>query len=208
MSDPPASWPQDYYVGPPDHLHALGVLSTAFNSFEDRLFPLYRHHLDLLKVPNGLSEFLYLSLPEHQKLNAITKVFAECEKDQNVIAVVANLIKYFQWCSDVRDKLAHAEFYPMSFAGKNPSHWHLTKRISKKDTKQGYMQIALPVIRDMADKVAYGTKHYAKVQIFLRARDFPLSELPRAYREYANEPLPEILPIPNSLKLSPSPEGD
>ena len=54
MSDdqaPKKSWPNDYYVGPADHLHAFGVLLTAFNSFEDGIFSLYRHHLDLLKVP-------------------------------------------------------------------------------------------------------------------------------------------------------------
>lgn len=49
MSDeraPQKSWPFDYYVGPPEHLHAFGVLLTPFNSFEDGIFSLYRHHLD------------------------------------------------------------------------------------------------------------------------------------------------------------------
>jgi hypothetical protein len=207
-ASPQDDWPTDYYVGPPKHLHAAGVLSTAFNSFEDRLFSLYRHHLDLLKVPYAHSEFVYLHLPEHERLNAIKSIFSECDKDPKVVAVVDNLVEYFQWCSDTRDKLAHAEFYPMSFARKNPAAWHLTKRMSRRNPKQGYMKLELPFVRDAADKVAYGTKHSARLQIYLRLRDIPHSELPRGYLDYANEPLPEILPIPDSITLSTTPEGD
>jgi hypothetical protein len=67
MSDdqaPKKSWPFDYYVGPANHPHAFGVLLTAFNSFEDGIFSLYRHHLDLLKVPFPFVESGYFSLPD------------------------------------------------------------------------------------------------------------------------------------------------
>jgi hypothetical protein len=208
MSNPPNEWPTEYYVGPAEHIHAFGVLSTAFNSFEDRLFPLYEHHFRVLSVPYELSEFTFLNLIDHQRLNAINKTFALLEKDSKVVAVIDNLIEYFKWCSDVRDKLAHAEAYPMAFFGKQTNHWHLTKRMSRRDPRQGYIQLSLSSLREMADKVAYGPKHCSRLQIYLRVRDFPRSELPPAYLEYADEPLPEILPIPDSLKLSPRPDSD
>jgi hypothetical protein len=202
---PPNDWPTEYYVGPPQHIHAFGALSTAFDSFEDRLFSLYEHHYRILKIPYELSEFTFLNLIDHQRLNAIKKTFALLEKDPKVIELVDNLIKYFQWCSDVRDKLAHAEAYPMAFFGKHTEHWHLTKRMSRRNPKQGYMQLSLTSLREMADKVAYGPKHCATLQIYLRVRDIPRSEIPRAYLDYVNEPLPEILPIPDSLELSSTP---
>jgi hypothetical protein len=210
MSDeqaPKRSWPNDYYVGPADHLHAFGVLWTAFNSFEDGIFSLYRHHLDLLKVPFPFVETGYFSLPDDKRIEAVQTIFAQCEKDPKVVSVVSNLIQYFKWCLDVRNKLAHAESYPISFFGKKPGYWHLTKRISKKNPDQGYMQIELSSLREMADKVAYGTKHCASVVIYLRVRDIPRSQRPRAYQEYEDEPLPGILSIPKPLELSLTPDG-
>jgi hypothetical protein len=57
-SDPKDNWPLPHYSpGPPEHLHAFGVISTVYNSFEDSIFAIYRHHLDVLKVPYQLSEF-------------------------------------------------------------------------------------------------------------------------------------------------------
>jgi len=109
-------------------------------------------------VPFSFVESVYFSLPDDKRLEALQRIFAECEKDPNVISLVSNLIQYFKWCLDVRNKLAHAESYPISFFGKKPGYWHLTKRISKKNPDRGYMQIELSSLRDMADKVAYGTK--------------------------------------------------
>jgi hypothetical protein len=70
------------------------------------------------------------------------------------------------------------------------------------------MQIELSSLRDMADKVANGTKYCATLVVYLRVRDIPRSQRPRVYQEYENEPLPKILPIPKPLQLSPTPEGD
>ena len=62
-------------------------------------------------------------------------------------------------------------------------------------------------LRNMADKVAFGTKHCASLVIYLRVRDIPRSHRPRAYQEYENEPLPKRLSIPKPLELSLTPEG-
>ena len=205
MSDSDDNWPSPaYYVGPPKHLHAFGVLSAAYNAFDDGMFRLCMHHLEFLKLPHNLAEFFYLSLNEHQRLEAIEKVFVHCEKDPNVVALVKNLIKYFDWCSDVRNKLAHAESYPAAFGGK-AGHWHLSKRRSKKDANRGYMALKLDALREMADKVERGIRHCALIQLCLRVRDIPLSQLPSAYADYADAPLPELLIIPEKLELSSCP---
>jgi hypothetical protein len=158
-------------------------------------------------VPFPFVESVYFSLPDDKRVEALQTIFAQCEKDRKVISLVSNLIQYFKWCLDVRNKLAHAEFYPISFLGKKPGYWHLTKRIGKKNPDRGYMQIEKSALRDMADKVAYGTKHCATLVVYLRVRDIPRSQRPRVYQEYEDDPLPKTLPIPKPLQLSPTPEG-
>jgi hypothetical protein len=205
MSDPEDNWPlPNYSAGPPKHLHAFGVISTVYNAFEEGMFLLYRHHLDLFKVPYELSEFFYLSLNDNQRLVAIQKVFYECDKDPLTISAVENLIEYFRWCWDVRNKLAHAEHYPAALGGK-PGKWHLTKRMSKRNPDRGYMEFELATIRDMADKIELGKKHCARLRIYLRVRDVPESQLPPDYKAYVDEPLPERLDLPDSLEISPRP---
>jgi hypothetical protein len=50
-------WPKPKYnPGPQKHLHAIGVISTCYNAFEESMFELYRHHPDCLKLPKCLSE--------------------------------------------------------------------------------------------------------------------------------------------------------
>jgi hypothetical protein len=207
MSNPEEDiWPlPDYNPGPPKHLHALGVISTCYNAFEDGMFRLYLHHPDNLKLPRKLAEQFYLSLNEQQRLVAIKTIFDEYEKDSAVSAVVLNLIKYFQWSWDVRNKLVHAEHYPAAFGGK-PGKWHLSKRVGKKAPDRGYMELELQTLREMADKIELGKKHCAGLLIYLRVRDTPASQLPISYRVLADAPLPEILAIPDALELSSSPQ--
>jgi hypothetical protein len=175
-------------IGPDDAMilaHAANPDGSNFRKGHG-IFSLYRHHLDLLKVPFSFVETGYFSLPDDKRIEALQTIFAQREKDPKVVS----LVPIFQVCLDVRNKLAHAEFYPISFLGKKPGYWHLTKRISKKNPDRGYMQIELSALRDMADKVAYGTKHCASLVIYLRVRDIPRSQRPRAYQEYEDEPLP------------------
>jgi hypothetical protein len=205
MADSQDQWPQPgYHSGPPQHLHAFGVISTCYNAFEDGLFSLCNHHLDQLRLPYGVSDFLYHSLNEHQRLEAVSVVFAQCEKDPAVVALVDNLVKYFGWCRDVRNKLAHAEHYPAMFGGK-ADKWHLSKRVSKRNSKRGYLELDLKTLRDMADKIEHGNQHCARIIIYLRVRDTPSIKLPRGYTDYVGEPLPGVLDIPDALELSPAP---
>jgi hypothetical protein len=169
------------------------------------MFSLYQHHLKFLKVPQKLIELFYLSLNEQQRLSAIKIVFQECEKDPEVRAVAESIIDYFAWCWDVRNKLLHAELYPASF-GANLENLHLMKRIGKKTTERGYLELKLKTLRDMADKIEYGKQHCAAFQIWLRFRDTPSDKRPKWLLPFGSEPLPEILAVPTPLELSPHPQ--
>jgi hypothetical protein len=52
------------------------------------VFGLYRHHLDLNKVPYEFSDFIHVSLNDHLRLNLLKIVFEKCEKDAHVITVI------------------------------------------------------------------------------------------------------------------------
>jgi hypothetical protein len=202
MSDSADNWPlPDYNPGPPKHLHALGVISIAFNSFEASMFGLYRHHLDLNKVPYEFTDFIHVSLNDHLRLNLLKIVFEKYEMDAHT--VIGNLIQYFEWCCDARNKLLHAEHYPASF-GKQDT-LYLAKRKNKKTTKHVYMVFDLQMLRETADKIICGIVQSANVQIYLRVRDIRRSQLSHGYKDYEHEPLPEILTVPKLLEVAESP---
>jgi hypothetical protein len=47
------------------------------------------------------------------------------------------MVEYFEWCWDTRNKLAHAEHYPVSFGRLTPEILHLSKRLGRKNLKRG-----------------------------------------------------------------------
>jgi hypothetical protein len=144
-------------------------------------------------------------MSENQRIEALKSVFANCEKDQNIVSHTNNLVEYFQWCWAVRNMLSHAQHYPAAFSAKT-GKWHVMKRISKRNPDLGYAQFDLPTLREMADRIEHGKRHCARLIIYLRVRDFPETRL-RRYADYVNEPLPEMLEVPESPQLSESPDG-
>src|ERR1700693_4831297 len=98
MSDPEDTWPKpEYNPGPPKHLHALGVISLCYNSFEAGLARLYNYHLKRRGLPDELTRIYYFGLDEQRRLRAINSVFGEYEKDDAVKDVVRSIINYFEW---------------------------------------------------------------------------------------------------------------
>jgi hypothetical protein len=206
MSEPIDNWPLPHYsAGPRDHLHAVGIISAVYNSFEDCIHRLYRHHFDVRQIPYQLSDFLWLAINENQRIEALKVVFSNCEKDKEVVTRIDNLIEYFQWCWAIRNMLSHAQHYPAAFSAKT-GKLHLM-RISKRNPDIGYAQFDLATLRTMADRIEYGKRHCARLIIYLRVRDLPETRL-RLYAAYADEPLPEILQVPEFPQLSESPDSD
>lgn len=201
MADPEDTWPEPQYnPGPRKHLHALGVITSCYNAFEASMFELYKHHPGHLKLPSKMTDLFYLSHNEQNRLVALKAVFTEYEKDPAVIVLIDNLIEYFEWCWDIRNKLVHAEPYPAMFG--KVGKWYIAKRLGKKTPERGYMELTLEEVREIADKIEHGKRHCAGIIIFLRIRDVGLANLSRQYRFYGDEPLPEILVVPEILELS------
>jgi hypothetical protein len=70
MAEPVDDWPNDqtFYPGPPKHLHAVGVLASRYNVFEQLLFNLYIHHHERRRIPSRFSEQFYWSRDEQNRL--------------------------------------------------------------------------------------------------------------------------------------------
>ena len=205
MSDPGDNWPApDYSVGQHDHVHALGVISLLVAQLERSIDDLHAFHWREQKAPEELINLYYYSLNEEQRVAAIDKAFQTYEQDPAVKQAVKDLLAYFHWCRDTRNKLLHAEQYPASFGG-NPAFLYLIKRMNKRSRTSGYMKLTLEYLRSIADKVRAGIVQSATISIYLRLRGQPLEKIDRSLRLYASEPLPQSLPVPPPLRLTDRP---
>ena len=194
-------WPSpDYNPGSRDHLHAIGVISMMFNAFERGLHDLYEIHPLRQRVPQRLIDLYFYSLNEDRRTQAIQKVFKSFERSPKVKAIVTNLVDYFEWCKDARNKVLHAEQYPALLGG-DPAFLHLTKKASKNNPSARYIALTVPLLRSIADKMRAGQLQCAKVRIYLRVRGRHVSELSGGLAVYKHEPLPEKLRVPRPLRL-------
>lgn len=206
MDDLEDSWPMpDYNPGPKKHLHAVGVLSACYNSFEDSLFRLYQHHPMMLKLPTELTHLYYTRLSEKERGTAINITFKSYEKEETVREVVWSIVSYFDWCHSVRNTLLHAEPYPPSIFGSQNEQLHISKKKSKQSQETGYLSLDLPTLRTIADLVRQGAKTTSATILFLRYRDIPRKELPLSLRALDPEPLPQKLDRPPDLILDDRP---
>src|SRR5690242_11568519 len=100
-------WPR-YLVPEPHYLHALGVISLNYNTYEHQLFAIFLHHLREAGVPGSFSEFIFNEFNMQQKTEAIKKSYQSFEKDPAVLEAVDHLLLHFNWCFEARNLLLHA----------------------------------------------------------------------------------------------------
>jgi len=199
MPDTEDTWPEPLYsVGPAKHLHAIGVVSASFNAFEESMFHLFAFHLGRAKLPDELIKLTYFQYDDARRLKAIRAVFDEYESEPVVIERVSELIEYFDWASDARNKLLHAQPYPSPYA-KMSGRLHLAKRASKRDPTLLYISPDLATLRDVADKINWGKIACAGVVIYLR---YGRESKPWSLSPYT---LPGTLARPEALELEPLP---
>jgi hypothetical protein len=203
--DPEDNWPlPDYSVGQHYHVHALGVISLLVAQFGRSIDSLHAFHWREQKAPEELIDLYYYSLNEEQRVAAIDRAFQTYEQDPAVKQAIKDLLAYFHWCRDARNKLLHAEQYPAAFGG-NPKFLYLIKRMDKRSRRSGYMKLTLEYLRSIADTVRAGIVQSATIDIYLRLRGLPLQKIDRSLRQYASEPLPQSLPVPPPLRLTDRP---
>jgi hypothetical protein len=206
MAESEDTWPMPKYnPGQPKHLHALGVIALQFAQFERSVESLYHAEAWRKKIPDDLIDLYFYSLNEEKRIEAIRLIYAGyTAKHPHVADVINNLLDYFNWSRDCRNKILHAERYPAAFGG-DPEMLYLIKRIGKQNPESGYMKFSLPTLRLIADRMRAGIVQSATIEIRLRYLDVPLSRVPQPYRDIVQEPFPDKLRVPRSTKLDPRP---
>jgi hypothetical protein len=198
MAEPFDDWPNDstFYPGPPKHLHAVGVLSSRYNAFEQLIFNLYMHHNDKKKVPARISEQFYWSRDEQNRINLLKDTFKDFERRKKVKEIIENLADYFFECWKIRNGIIHGYVYPTLIA--NQRELQLVTQ-AKKSRKRTYLDLDLPTIRECADCMALGRKQAADIAIFLQHRDTTPSRRSLWLRSVGPRSLPKTIHIPKRL---------
>lgn len=200
------TWPlPTYNPGQPKHLHALGVIAVLFAQLERSVESLYHAEAQRRNVPQDLIDLYFYTLNEEKRLEAIRLIYGDYKtKHPQMHVLISNLLEYFHWCRNCRNQLLHAENYPAAFGG-DPETLYLTKRIGKQNPRSGYIQLKLPKLRSIADKMRDGVVQSATIAIRLRYVGVRSPNVPQPYRDILQEPFPRALHVPEYLKLGPGP---
>jgi hypothetical protein len=205
MAESEDTWPlPKYNPGQANHLHALGVIAVEFAQLQRSVESLYHAEARRQKMPDELTNLFFYSLNEEKRIEAIRLIYSDYRKHPEIVALISNLLDYFNWCRDCLNHILHAENYPASFGGDSET-LYLTKRIGKQSPRSGYMQFTLPRLRSIADKIRAAVVQSATIEIRLRYLGVSVSGVPEPYRDIVRQPLPEMLSVPRNLKLNARP---
>jgi hypothetical protein len=199
-------WPlPKFSAGDPKHLHAVGVIAVTFVQFERSIEGLFLHHPANNSVPIDLIHRYFFALSEDQRISTTRKFYAERESDDAVRAAVNNVLDFFNWAHDSRNKILHAERYPPGF-GADPNMFYLIKRASKRDHSSRYMKLDLPTLRATAEQMRAGIVRSAEINIHIRYRSADLSRVEQSLWVYAKSNNFPALTIPPHLELTERPQ--
>jgi hypothetical protein len=205
MSDD--KWPLPKFdAGDPKHAHAVGVIAGTFVQFERSIESMFLHHpaQDHAIPYDALARDLF-ALSEGKRITAIRRFYSASEPDQSVRSAASNVLDFFDLAHDSRNKILHAERYPMGF-GANPEIFYLTKRANKSDPSSIYMALDLTTLRSIAESMREGIVRSAELNIHVRYRNADLSKLHKSLWVYATSNEFPTLAVPPSLKTTELPK--
>jgi hypothetical protein len=191
------SWPMPKFdAGDPKHAHAVGVIAGTYVQFERSIESMFLHHPAQDKaVPFDARERDFLALSEGKRVAATRKFYSDSEQDESVRAAATNVLDFFDWAHDSRNKILHSERYPMGF-GADPEIFYLIKRANKHDPSSIYMALDLATLRSIAESIREGIVRSAEINIHVRYRNSDRSNLDQSLWVYAtsNEFPPLMVP--------------
>ncbi|EKS28157.1 hypothetical protein [Afipia felis] len=200
-----SAWPK-FDAGNANHLHAIGVIAVTYVQFERSVESMFLHHPANKLIPNDLLTRYFLTLNEEQRIKAIHQFYSEAEKDQQVVYAAHNVLKFFDWAHDTRNKVLHSERYPAG-VGADADRFYATKRASKRDPSSKYITLDLDTLRSIADRMREGIVASAEINIHVRYRDESHTTESKWILPYLNSSGLKLLPIPERIKLADYPWG-
>jgi hypothetical protein len=192
-------WPMPKFdAGDPRHAHAVGVIAGLFVQFERSVESMFLHHpAQDRAVTFDVRERKFLALSEGKRVAVTRNFYSDHERDELVRVAADNLLDFFDWAHESRNKILHSERYPMGF-GADPEIFYLIKRANKRDPSSIYMALDLATLRSTAESMREGIVRSAEINIHVRYRDSDLSNLDKSLWIYAtsNEFPPLVVPSP------------
>ncbi len=199
-------WPMPKFdAGDSKHLHAVGVIAVTFAQFERSIEGLFLDHPANNSVPLDLIRRYFFALSEDQRIVTTRKFYTEHEADQAVRVAASNVLDFFDWAHDTRNKILHSERYPPGF-GADPNMFYLTKRASKRDHSSRYMKLDLATLRSTAEHMRAGIVRSAEINIHVRYRNTDLTKVHQSIWVYAKSNNFPALTIPPRLELTEQPQ--
>lgn len=121
-------WPLPVFnPGDTKALHAVGVIALTFVQFERGVESLFLHHPAQHDVSMDLLHRDFYALNEKKRARAVRKFYQDSESDPLVVKAVENVLDFFDWAHDARNKILHSEVYPPGISGR-PDTFYLIKR--------------------------------------------------------------------------------
>jgi hypothetical protein len=155
-------------------------------------------------VPPDLLDRYFFALNEEQRVAVTRKFYSDREPDALVKIAANNVLDFFDWAHESRNKILHSERYPTGFGG-DPEIFYLTKRASKRDASSRYMALDLPTLRSTADFMRTGIVRSAEINIHVRYRNSDLSKLHQSMHVYARSNDFPALTVPRRLEMTEMP---
>lgn len=204
----PEVWPSIGRLNPDfkDHMHALGVFITSYNSLEFILFFFFYHYLGESRK-TSVPLFIFSKLNNQNRIDAL---YVEIEPDPDVRERMKYFLDSYNICTENRNFLAHAQLHNKTSLGRlyggdlvDVSRVIMKKPPRNAPERDNFTHLTVQEIHDMADDIGVVDDFGFKLFIFLEARHhggvftFPGGKTERPT-------LPDIPPVPRTLILSPT----
>ena len=204
MTDPEDNWPTDYSPQWRRHIHAIGVIALRFSQFEACLYDLYIRLASANDSNLAGIEDTYANFNDKKRASATRQRANEFTCDKTISDSVDNLMDYFEWCRISRNLILHSELYPKSFDRKYDL-LHLTKTVSKQDTKRGYTSLSVRKCRYIADRIQRGVRKSAEIRLRIRFFGLPREKVHPLAQDCVSAASLQKLRIPQILTLKERP---
>jgi hypothetical protein len=143
-----SEWPDPtWHIGQPDHLHALGVITSAYNLLEFALLSFFMRYV--VAEPMSAQKIFGL-LSNHSILELLRESIEANETDFNAKGASLYFLKAFEILEHNRNFLSHSHAIL-----NNPDQAHLTfgKGSRKQPNVWSFAHLTLPEIRKVADEM-------------------------------------------------------
>lgn len=202
----PETWPLPHWnPGDKDALHAVGVIALTFVQLERGVDSLFLYHPAHGQISADLLHHYFYALSEQQRIVVLRKFIRDRETDPLVIKAVENILDFFEWAHDARNKIMHSEVYPPSLGGRQDT-FYLIKRAGKRSPGSLYLAFKLPELQGVAEKMRAGVVATAEISIHVRYRDLDPSKIEASLQVYAVKPPSfTLLAVPEKIMATERP---